>query len=150
MKKWYSVFILAASIGMLPGCSKSKSDPTPSTLGQFVFNNVVYSGLSTSSTYNSTLEVTINSSGNTITFFNVPTADKGTFTIYNAFQTGVLQSTTDVYGSSDIEIANQAPGSASVTGTFTKTGDRSFTFTGVFQADLASKSTATVTGKGTY
>ena len=150
MKKWYSVFILAASIGMLPGCSKSKSDPTPAPSGKFVFNNVVYSGPSSSSTYNGTVEVTINSAGNTITFFNVPTADMGTFTIYNAFQTGVLQSTTDVYGSSNIEIANQPPGSASVTGTFTKTGARSFTFTGAFQADLVNKSTAEVSGSGTY
>jgi hypothetical protein len=150
MKKWYLVFILATSAGILPGCSKSKSDPTPAATGKFVFNGVVYSGPASAVTYNGTLEVTISSAGKSITFYNVPSAGAGTFTIYNAFTTGVLQSTTDVYGSSDIEIANLAPGSSSLNGTFTKSGARSFTFTGVFQADLASKSTAEVTGSGTY
>ena len=156
MRKQHSILILIASLGLLLGCSKSKSNPVPAATGKFTFNGVVYSGPASGASYNGGMVVSIDGGGSkTITFYNVPVSSGGAVNIVNAYNAGVSES-TDVYGSSNIMIGNSQSssvadnGSVSLSGTLTKTGARSFEFTGYFQADLSSKLTAPVSGSGTY
>ena len=151
MKKHRSIIILVIAVSTLFACSKSKSDPTPAGAGKFIFNNTVYTGTASGVTFNGALEVTIETAdGKNIVFYNIPTETAGAFTIFNAFQTGVLQSSTEVYGASNLTIGASTDGTASLNGTLTKTGARGFTFTGVFQADLVSSSTVQVSGSASY
>lgn len=151
MKKHRSIFILVMAVSTLFACSKSKSDPAPAGTGKFIFNGTAYSGPATATNYNGTVYVTISGgNGKTMTIYNVPSSNSGASDLYNAFQTGVDDSKTEAYGSSDIEIANLPSGSVSLNGTLTKTGARSFVFAGVFQADLSSKSTVEVSGSASY
>jgi hypothetical protein len=151
MKKHYLILILFAASSMLPACSKKSSDMPLPDKGTFTFAGAVYSGPTTSATYNGGVEVNIAGAGGmNLVLYNLPSASGGSFNVYNAFDTGVLQSSTDVYASSNILIANLSGGSVSASGTLTKTGARSFTFTGFFRADLSGAATAIVSASGNY
>jgi hypothetical protein len=151
MKKHYLILVLFAIGSLFSGCSKKSSDPAPTAHATFNFAGAEFSGPTTAVTYNGGIEVNISGgNGKELVLYNVPSAEGGTFNLYNAFDTGVLQSNTDVYASSNINIGNTTQGSASASGTLTKTGARSFSFSATFRADLSGTTTATVVGSGTY
>jgi len=151
MKKHYLFIILLSAGSLFFSCSKKSDDAAPATRGTFNIAGAVYQGSTTAATFNGAVEVDItDSKGNYMQIFNMPSTEGGTVDVFNTFQTGVLQSNTDVYASSNINIGVQTGGSASLSGKLTKTGARSFTFTGTFQAKLSSSTTATVIASGSY
>jgi hypothetical protein len=150
MKKHYLFLILLSGGSLFFSCSKKSDDVAPATHGTFNIAGAVYQGSTSAATFNGGVEVEIVSGGNYMQIYNMPSAEGGTFDVFNTFQTGVLQSSTDVYASSNVNIGVQTDGSASLSGKLTKTGARSFTFTGTFQANLSSSTTAAVIASGSY
>jgi len=151
MKKHYLFLILLSASSLFFSCSKKSDNAAQPTHGTFNIAGAVHEGSTTAATFDGGVEVDItDSQGNYMQIYNMPSAEGGTVDVFNTFQTGVLQSSTDVYASSNVNIGVQTGGSVSLSGKLTKTGARSFTLTGTFQANLSSSTTATVIASGNY
>lgn len=117
--------------------------------GQFVVNGVTYSGLCngangvTCSSGTGTAVVISHASGRFFTIYNMPTSSNGTYNFTNGWDT---VNTCSLYALSSIGNGNLY---ATTSGTITKTGTNSFTFSCIAY-DLVNDISVTINGSGTY
>ncbi|PLK44482.1 hypothetical protein [Emticicia sp. TH156] len=140
-----SGFIIMVMCLALAGCT-TKKDVAPETKGEFVFNNIKYSGACqgiASKTCKGGYDVAVMSTAN-IVIYNMPTAATGTFNIANGWATNPGCNT---YVLVLKENGNQI---ASINGTLTKTGDNSFILLVNVTEFATASSAATISGSGTY
>jgi hypothetical protein len=154
--KHLTKFLLTAIVAFaVSSCSRSSDsnndNPTPQLgTGSFTVDGTTYTGICVgvpSSFCPSGLDVAItptvgNSTSQSFLIYNMPSASSGTFNVTDGYQSN---------GTCNLWTAYSSVGTvyASKSGTITKTGPKSFTFTCTVYY-LLNNVSKTVTGQGTY
>ncbi|MFO0414083.1 MAG: hypothetical protein ACK50E_00400 [Bacteroidota bacterium] len=159
MKNLIKLPLVALFTLLLFSCSKDSTSPALIGTGSYTFSGTTYQSfcIGVSATLcNSGLDVTLSHQDNdpkgAVAIYNMPSASSGTFSIVDGEKeldislNPSLKSCKLFVILSDLVMSD---GYVSKSGTLTKTGPKSFTFT-CSAIDLTTNQTKVITGKGTY
>lgn len=149
VKKNITMFAALLLVVITLNACKKESNIESETTGQFVYSGTTYKGScqSVSPMYCSTgidvgIVVDRTTHSDYFTIYDMPTQSSGTYTITNADSNYAKCQLYIVYSRSDDNGHSQS-------GTLTKTGEKSFTFS-VAMKDIIHGATYTMTGSGNY